>query len=565
VQPNSQNITSLLTANYIVPDFQRPYTWNEDQVIDLFSDVISCVGDASATQEGLFLGVVVLLKEKGTDSIKIVDGQQRITTLYLFTIALQEVIDETFLKQASDHSLNWLINSSAGGKRDTWESRVSLNTDQDVLLRILRGLPFNDHTHESHKLFTAFNLLKENLKLYLQAAKKGGTPKQTALITLLKHFKTKPFVYSLTADDETQGFELFETLNSKGTPLSAADLIKNKVLAIASGDESVKTDVLKSWEKMIPNCDKSSKNRSVEEYIRIYWHAFMEDVPTHRLYRRFVVNVKGFSPHKIQKLVREMLDASKLYRVLWDPYVKHPATTDLEVRNRLIRLNYLGSKVARTILLATLSKRPAEFADVLKYVETVAVRAIIGRRATNQIHDAYWHVAQELTKEKIKGAVVDALRDRLGGYLPPDDEFIPACKKYQFTRRNTQRALLLALNDTYAQNAVDMYEPKRANVEHVLSQNPEDKAKTAKALNVSEKEYDRLKNMLGNLTLLADKPNKEMQNKPYSFKRKDEDYKGSDVRLTKNLLKQYSAFGKKQVLARTKELSEVLAVEYPLE
>ena len=75
-----KTIEELLTGNrqYQIPDFQRPYVWEEQQAIALVNDLL----DAWRTNDGdYFLGSIVLVDHPGGDNVDVIDGQQRLTTL----------------------------------------------------------------------------------------------------------------------------------------------------------------------------------------------------------------------------------------------------------------------------------------------------------------------------------------------------------------------------------------------------------------------------------------------------------------------------------------------------
>ena len=87
---SQKTIEQLLTGNrqYQIPDFQRPYVWEEQQAIALVNDLL----DAWRMNDGdYFLGSIVLVDHPGGDNVDIIDGQQRLTTLCILVALLRHL------------------------------------------------------------------------------------------------------------------------------------------------------------------------------------------------------------------------------------------------------------------------------------------------------------------------------------------------------------------------------------------------------------------------------------------------------------------------------------------
>ncbi|MEY2747301.1 MAG: hypothetical protein RL112_2343, partial [Planctomycetota bacterium] len=95
---NAQTIDTLFKSFYVIPDFQRPYVWTKKQVRELLDDIRAEHQDNGADGTHYFLGSVVVYSEEPA-TYSIVDGQQRLTTLFILFCALRDRI-----KQIDKHS-----------------------------------------------------------------------------------------------------------------------------------------------------------------------------------------------------------------------------------------------------------------------------------------------------------------------------------------------------------------------------------------------------------------------------------------------------------------------------
>ncbi|HEX7455488.1 MAG TPA: DUF262 domain-containing protein, partial [Gallionella sp.] len=111
------SISALFNDFYVVPDFQREYVWEErnieqflDDILDEFSD---SHGDITAGEAEYFIGSIVSCKEDNTGAFQLIDGQQRLTTIYLILCVIRDRLlrlassaPSTLLKQIADSRIN---------------------------------------------------------------------------------------------------------------------------------------------------------------------------------------------------------------------------------------------------------------------------------------------------------------------------------------------------------------------------------------------------------------------------------------------------------------------------
>ncbi|MBI4939660.1 MAG: DUF4357 domain-containing protein [Actinobacteria bacterium] len=232
----------------VVPLFQRPYVWDEEnQWAPLWQDVrrlaeyqLSHPGSSAAH----FLGAIVIqamdVSPGALQSWAIIDGQQRLTTLQLLLDATAAVLDVAELDQLQEQ-LQWLTHNASAfvvGDDVTLKLRHT-NRDREAFDEVMLADPPVDYADLKHRhslVARAHAYFFEQVRGWLHGEQDaadltdGTTPDVEPRARLLVGVLTQCLqlvVIDLKADENSQ--EIFETLNARGTPLTAADLIKNFV------------------------------------------------------------------------------------------------------------------------------------------------------------------------------------------------------------------------------------------------------------------------------------------------------------------------------------------------
>lgn len=171
MEPSNQNFTSLMRMDnkYEVPNFQRDYSWEKEQLEDLWNDI-----DELKDEKYHYMGYIVLL-QKNSKSFEIVDGQQRLTTLTLLVLAcmakLKEIIDDGIEVEENTERINGIENIYIGNKNIITlnvDSRLTLNRNNNSYFKGICSnlMPAKSRiiTKTNKLLQEAFNFFKEKIK-----------------------------------------------------------------------------------------------------------------------------------------------------------------------------------------------------------------------------------------------------------------------------------------------------------------------------------------------------------------------------------------------------------------
>ena len=284
INVNKQTVLQLLTSGqetpFVIPEYQRPYSWSEDEICTLFDDLwnFSIERCQPNGAKSYFLGCVVSYKEN--EERQIIDGQQRITSLFLLLRAVYAMLEngETKTDEVS-HFIGeiepaiWKKDEMTGKVDRTQmllKSEVVSDSGNELLRNILEtGVTKGDAADNYSKNFNKF------IELYAEKAQKDPLHIFKFILSLLKYTILLP----IDADDQETALTIFNTLNNRGLPLSDADIFKSYIYKTLNDVE--KKTFIEKWKKLETDSAKVSESiQSLFYYHMFYLRAKNNDVKT---------------------------------------------------------------------------------------------------------------------------------------------------------------------------------------------------------------------------------------------------------------------------------------------
>ena len=198
----------LLPNEIRIPYFQREYTWNKDCIKNFINDILNSQTD------NYFLGTIMLKRDE-YDNLKILDGQQRITTLILIFFQLKRLIESH--KEKIDEDLKSINN---GFKNLDFKS--SNLKDGDILKKIIDN-DWNDSIKDEN---IKNSLYWENLQSIDNRLSEIKSQKNWTWEKIYDQFKKTVFALVILTEKYNEN-DIFEKINSTGKPLTQFDLVKN--------------------------------------------------------------------------------------------------------------------------------------------------------------------------------------------------------------------------------------------------------------------------------------------------------------------------------------------------
>ena len=266
IDVNKQNVATLLAEAtekpFVIPEYQRPYAWTAEQVETLFEDLLDFVSNEGGTERdgSYFLGSIVSFENEDGEQ-EIIDGQQRITSLFLLLRAIYTKLTSAPEAERTDADRNFIMQieqaiwktdnmtGKANCKESLLNSRVVNNDGNEILRAILEtGIADSSARDNYSKNYILFqHLIEEHL------SEKVGKIYEFAHAVL-----KQAILLPITANSQEAALTIFSTLNDRGLPLSDADIFKAKIYNHL--DEGSKVDFIERWrelEEQAKNADES--------------------------------------------------------------------------------------------------------------------------------------------------------------------------------------------------------------------------------------------------------------------------------------------------------------------
>ena len=578
-----------------IPPFQRPYIWRKDRHwVPLWEDVLNLTGAVlEATNDGEtslvegqepthFLGAVVLHRWSGEVGAipvyRVIDGQQRLTTLQLLLHAAMAAYEERQLEQAgllSDLVFNDPKRTKGNPDRALKISPTRANRAE--FLRAMQGKPSANDQGDS-QIVSAHNYFYERVGEWLDGDESTAPSRAKALYIALSHLIQLVVVeLDRTADPQI----IFETLNARGEPLLQSDLVRNYVIYVAErqghSSEFVASEWLGrydgDWWKAKVAQGRTRRER-VEQFLN-YW-----------LVMRMAKEVKSgdifqtFSQHVTDKdlAIRDVVEAMNRSADHYEHVADAPPDSLAWVQLR--RLRTLDAGAVTPVVLWLMSNVPEERADItdraVRILESYYVRRFLcgfpSMGMNKVMHEALKHLDAATTLPAddvlIKHLQSQATERRV---WPTDDAVRSALLKRRIDSmaRSKLAMVLEALALKIVPPKSEKFDYSSLTVEHVMPQKwrVEDwgppKSALLEAGETAELARDRIIHTIGNLTLVTRPLNAALSNDPWSEKRAQIDAY-SDLPINKELVAQAGdVWDEATILARSERLAEIAIKIWP--
>lgn len=577
--------------HFVIPLFQRAYVWREDeQWAPLWKDVRRVaelkVSDPSRELQH-FLGAVVLqASEARSDAMptwNVIDGQQRLTTLQIMMDAVSAVITQPGTDRYA-RRLESLTHNSADYVPDG-ASRLKLrhlNTDRESFDEVMDAEPPVDYSAvtdpdslivKAHRYFTAA------VTDWLGAPGTDAFADRAEALANVLQSQLQLVTIELTAAENSQ--EIFETLNARGTPLTAADLVRNFVFQRI---ESEGGDTKRVYDDVWPFETKFwAKEVSVGRYFVSRSSLFLnqwlsarlgEEISPQSTFTRF----KAYVEHDPSMRVIDLLPVIKAQADRYEEWTTKAGAKEGSLDRTsmaVYRMAANGSEVLKPVLIwlhEPSRALPASTIDgVIDSFESWVQRRQLLRLPSSDLGRVVADVIA-LNQTAPADELVARVRNHLARlkvtstYWPGDDEVRTSLiseQAYKRFSRARMRAILEAIENEYrAETKQPQIERTGLPIEHIL---PQKWRETWPVDDDDEAARQERVHRLGNLTLLTTSLNSKVSNGAWPAKR-DALLKHNTINLTGRLveLTQDSEWSDELIDQRTDELISVILRIWPV-
>jgi uncharacterized protein with ParB-like and HNH nuclease domain len=511
--------------HYVLPHFQREYAWDKPEWQMLLKDIFAIyeIFDDEQPPEH-FMGALVVINDgmqAGTVPVfRLVDGQQRLTTISLLLCALQAVVVEDENLQGLHKKIGkMLVNADEDGMLYYKLLPTLKYGDRVSYCALIDGKPTPAGIESKVPMAYAF-LLKE---LTTQLRGNGYEPNR-----LFNVLMTSLQVVYINLDQRERPYEIFESLNYKGKSLTQADLVRNYIAMKLpqKRQEAAFIDLWSPIEEML--LEKRSVGRSrfgeLTGFLRHYF-AMLSGVLINEdhVYSRFRDRGELMTADEFEMELRRLKRFARYYDRLLRPE-KEP---DSAVRERLVRLNILEISTGYPFLMSLYDRHEngaisrEDFVVGMGVIETYMVRRFLNRDSTNFLNKMFPTLVKEVTDEDF----VNNLTSALGTKREPSDvrlrrsaETVNVYRRDVYTRQKLN-LIFQTINRRLSEGsgAFTMLDADPT-IEHIMPQTLSEAWKQALGESWAQ-DHDLLLHTLGNLTPVTQAWNSHLSNSIYTTKR----------------------------------------------
>ncbi|MEM9155520.1 MAG: DUF262 domain-containing protein [Cyanobacteria bacterium P01_F01_bin.33] len=515
---------------YQVPAFQRDYSWKEENLEDLWQDILVIHTKPDSSH---YMGAIVLQSSDASEKkYTVIDSQQRLATLSIIVIAVIEKIQQLINREQNkiaNQDRQEILRRTYLGDRDPrslrYSSKLLLNENnndfyQSNLINLRQPLNIRSLLKSNQLLWKAFQYFSSRLGELQEVIGDGER-----LVEFLTDIIAQRLLFiQINVEDELNAYTVFETLNARGIELSSTDLLKNYLFSLFQGPDDLQ-EAQRQWRRIINTVQMERFPQSLRYYLSIK----QTRVRRERLFKLVREDVKNGS--QAFELLDQLENYSSLFIALGNS--NDDFWRDLPNNRPYIReLELFRVKQAYPALFAAYERfSDADFTRLLKLVCVLAFRyTIVSSLNPNELETLYNKVAISITNNDMKSPreVFEILRAVYVSNEKFSQDFSLLSISTKGQKRKLVRYILWKL-EIDASGRSDISEDGFS-IEHILPESPtEDWRRKFTDIQIEGMLY-----RIGNMTPLEPKLNRQVGNEPYSSKQ--EAYQKSVYHLTQNIL-----------------------------
>ena len=501
-------IATLLDKNrtqFILPKYQRHYTWEEKHCQRLWDDLVKMQKE---DRNSHFIGAIVSINEggdpMGISKYTLIDGQQRITTLFLILIAIRDYMYSHF----DDNSVNigeiddMLINSYK--KNDDHYKLLLTGDDKEILVKLIEKIVIPEGTVS--KLITNYNFFAQKIGKELTPAKIYEAVGKLNLV-------------SITLDPSDNAQAIFESLNSTGKDLSQSDLIRNFVLMAL--DNKTQTEVYDIfWAPMEKLFGNDEQEKMMDGFFRDYLTMKLARIPNeNQVYDEFKAwYYRSNFENKNPELCKELFEKAKCYTNIFFKRSSNPKLKALysEIKELKMTVAYpFLMKVHDDFYNGLITEE--NLIEIMHLCVSFVIRRYICGIATNGLNKTFATLRNEIDTAnymqslKNKWAAMELSKE-----FPNDEKFRDAFISQDIYKLSARCFYILAKLEEFDKKE-KIITPNDFTIEHIMPQNENLSQDWRNELGSNWREIQKkYLHTIGNLTLTV--YNSELGDKPFSKK-----------------------------------------------
>lgn len=493
---------------YQIPDYQRPYSWDKDNVSDLISDLVTSY--INNIEENYFCGSLVLVQgDKGR--LDIIDGQQRVTTFTILACVIRDLYYDILDEKQKDY-----IKLSIQDKYENTKRKLKFLTNDKYQLdfeeTVLKKINFISNKNDYEKDFPK-NRYLQNAHFIRDNIKENFGNFNIDVNKFVIWLYEKVVLTTILCPNADSAIRIFNVLNDRGMPLSPIDILKSSLMQRILNEEDKNTFKV-SWEAIITKLEFD--DIAFEDMLNSYLYYKLGDNPSVR------IDTELMDIFKKENKLENPLEIISEIKKFSDSYIEI-----LTLKNKYIFcLKYLKHRIYWTSILASAKfVKYKDFDKLIKYLMAYYYQNWIAGKTVANIKQTSFNIIKSIKKDDNIDEIVKLMQENLKKY-ETTNMFENELNINNHYERNWAKPLLILVEYfwTDSQNEQQSFIPlsSKLHLEHILPQTTNEFWNNI--FTIEQREI--WTNSLANLVLLSLRKNIQAQN--YDFNSKKEAYFNND-------------------------------------
>lgn len=497
-------IQDILTENkkFIIPSYQRPYSWTVDNAEQLIDDIYK---SSQSDESEYFIGSMICIN-KGQNQYEVVDGQQRLTTLSIIVSELKKLIPIQGIKD----DLQKRVLPIDVYSDETDEPRLIVRKKECDLYKYYILQDLKDYKPEKPSdTDLVFISNSEVVKAYLNQLS------VEELKLLAKYILQNVYIVFVQTDDFASSFRLFNVLNSRGLPLSNADLLKNALFESASAHNKKSEQIESAWSQI----EDMVGVRRLDKFLTL--HKLSEKKDRDRVLQKgfesFIDNLQEQFNGDAIAMSLMLVNSAKNYIKILDNDFEHSS-----IRRKIASLRNLGVDEWIPPLMAFMNRmaRTEEFSienfsQFISSFEKVYMHGWLKKQIKSQREMVCYSALVAINNDMPFSSVINQINQHAD-----NDGFATALDDDLYEPRPNQvnliKAILLRLDMEQQDESVIKTYTGRITIEHIL---PQALVNEYWISRFEPQEHVYWLHKIGNLTLISGTKNSEAQHSDFIKKK----------------------------------------------
>ena len=550
---NFTNLSEIINSNeyYNIPDYQRPYSWNQEQVDTLLSDLLEDYQENNPNH--YFCGSIVLLKPSIQNSrYDIIDGQQRLTTFIILLAVLKHQYGDQMTPVSKGQ-----IKESIWGRYDNGSriQKLKLMPNKSKYIEFDKTLQSlaKDSTSDSEEYSLNETLLNLDFKTsqknnkYWQNAKtirdflvEEEAFKNIDINDFVKYLFEKIDFVVILVDGLDNAMKIFNVLNDRGLALKPADILKSLMMAEIKSKEQREV-FEKAWQNLYTKLDND--NDLLDKVLNYYTFYTITENPGQR-YDKILINKFRHS---------DMLDRINEIEKFTDTYKQ----VMNESNTRIYSLKYFKWNYCLPMAIIAKYVNYPQFNELLDILVAYYFQHLIAGHTLTKVKQTSFQIMKAIKNKK----PLEEIKVMCKNNLDKDNttKLFQTNLEGAVDNKKWIKPLLLMLEYAKWEEGRGFIEiNNKLHLEHILPQTIREKDKTPSpwCSSFDDEKHQKFLHRLGNLTILSLKKKEEIKN--FDFNRKKEAYysKQASNILLNHEISEYSTWLDSDIIQRENDLKK---------